>query len=214
MLKAACILLALAAVSIVLVTPVAASMRDTGYDLAAGYRYSISLHICYVGTSLARAGIDAGIIKIDFRYPALGSPPHLKITINDNTVFDQDISSEDVTVYITVDWDGSGQVEVSGYGNVGGFSLDHSYRIMAFSETASWGFWSCSSSVTISRQQLPRNESNPLAPVEEQQPLSFSFDFLGALGSAATLGVVLVIVLFGLLALVIAFSQARRHKLV
>lgn len=178
-------------------TPTPLAWHDSGYDLAAGYRYSIGLESHCVWThACALAAVSAGPLRIEL----YGS--HLKIVINGETVFDQDVG-EEATVNIVVGCDGSGTIEVSGFGNVGGFSIDRSYRIMVYTETVSAWPQSTTSRVTISRQAMNCWVTNPsLTPVGENPANQIRYNpLLAALGSGASVAVVIIIILFGLLLL-------------
>jgi len=179
---------------------VALSWRDSGYDLAAGYRYTISLespctwaHVC------ARAAVSAGPIEIEL----YGG--HLKIVVNGETLFDEDLGETEATVNIVVDCDGSGTIEVSGQGNVGGFSIDHSYRIMVLTSTVSTWPQTVRSHVTISRQAMNCQVTNPsLTPVQENPANQVHYNPLlasiaSALGGGAMIGVVIVVLILGIL---------------
>jgi len=199
-------LLALAAVLAVLAllaAPVYAevqlSWRDSGYDLAAGYRYSVALHSGHIWTGAEpKAAFSAGPLYIELK------GRHLKITINDNTAFDQDIGSYDATVYIIVQCDGSGSVEVAGQGTVGGFSIDHSYRIMTYTETVHTWPQTATSEVHISRQSLGCQVTNPsLTPLGEPQHLS-GLD----LGHAATVAATVVFLGLGFILLLVVLARA------
>mgnify|MGYP005657769869 CR=1 FL=1 len=187
--------------------------RDSGYDLAAGYRYSIGLQSGRVWTgATALAAVSAGPLKIELR----GS--HLKIVINDNAVFDEDVGEESVVVSIIVDCDGSGRVEVSGFGMVGGFSIDHSYRIMVYTETVNVWPQTVTSRVTISRQPMNCIVSNPtLTPVQENPELQVAYNPLfasiaAAFSNAGMIALVVLLLGFVAIALIVVFKQARKRK--
>jgi len=183
--------------------------RDSGYDLAAGYRYSIGMvsHCVWTG-ACAKAAFSAGPIRAEL------SGSHLKVWINQEEVFNQEVG-EEVTVYVIVDCDGSGTVEIMGFGNIGGFSIDHSYRIMIYTETVSAWPQSTTSSITISRQALNCWVTNPsLTPISETpvHDLDLSMLFMNAATNAATTAITIIFIGLGILLLIIAFSYAKRKK--
>ena len=195
--------------------------RDSGYDLAAGYRYTIALESGVAAPfQYARAMVDAGPIRIKLE----GS--QLTIWVNGEPVFDEGVGEMAATVTVIVDHSGDGYIEVTGFGRVAGFSIEHSYRITIFTETVSCWPWRGSSHVVITRQALPPPQTstttNPnLQPMEDSSDTSKQIDtsglwnwLAGALGGAATVAVVFIILLFGILAFAIAFRQARKRKLV
>ena len=192
------LIMALSSIATVANADIQLAWRDSGYDLAAGYRYSIALQSGSVWTgTTALAATNAGPIRIELRGSAL------RVTINNNVAFNQDINQDAATVYITVTCDGSGNVEVSGYGNVGGFSIDRSYRIMVYTETVSAWPQSATSSVTISRQSLGCQPVNPsLTPIENPQ-LAAAF---GA--GAAAVAIIVIIVALGLLLILWLLGKA------
>lgn len=195
------------------VTTIPLRWRDSGYDLAAGYRYSIGLQSGRVWTgATALAAVSAGPIRIELR----GS--HLKVIINDNVAFDEDVGEESAVVNIVVGCDGSGNIEVAGFGNVGGFSIDHSYRIMVYTETVSVWPQSVTSGVTISRQAMNCQVNNPsLTPVQENPANQIAYNPLfasiaAAIGSGAMIAVIIVIVLLGLLLIAWILGKAGGAK--
>ena len=177
--------------------------HDSGYDLAAGYRYSIGLKSGHIWTGAEpKAIFSAGPIYIQLQ------GQHLQVKINDNVAFDQDIGSYDTTVYITVQCDGSGTVEVAGQGTVGGFSIDHSYRIMVYTETVHTWPSTATSQVQISRQSLHCQVTNPsLTPLDEPQHLD-SID----LGHAATVAATVIFLGFGIIILLLILGKAGGAK--
>ena len=200
------------------VTPtiVKMSYHDSGYDLAAGYRYTIGLQSgsTWYG-SVARAEVSAGPVEITL------SGSHLKIVINDNAVFDEDIGDITATVTISVGCDGSGTVEVNGYGNVGGFSIDHSYRIYIYTETVPIYMplpSTMTSQVTISRQAMNCVVTNPsLTPNGENIQSQISYNplfasIMNALGGGATLAVIIIVLGFGILVLLLVLGKLGGAK--
>jgi len=188
------------------------SWSDSGYDLAAGFRYSIGLDSgCTWLGACALASFSAGPIRAELQ----GS--RLKIMINNNVAFEENVG-EHVTLNIIVDCDGSGQVEVSGYRTVGGFSIDRSYRILVYTESQSTWPQTVTSRVTISRQSIGcRNPS--ITPISENPSLEVNplwASIAGALGTAGTI-VIIILVLVGLFFLIMwllpygkrAYDRAR-----
>ena len=210
-------LLALLLLTALLPTAVVAEVerlgwRDSGYDLAAGYRYTITLRSGCIWTgACAAAGFDATIVKAELR----GS--HLKVWINGQLSFDQGVDSESATITIVVDHDGSGTVELSGYGRLGGFSIDHRYRIMVFTETVSTWPQSFTSEVAISRSRLPRPQPPPGQPPGYYVPYPHpgddyhgeggGSDIAAAIGSAAAAGIAAVILVLGILLVLLIIAK-------
>lgn len=189
--------------------------RDSGYDLAPGYRYTITLRSGCVWTgSCAAAGFDATVVKAELR----GS--HLRVWVGSRLAFDQDIGSQSATITIVVDHDGSGTVELSGYGRLGGFSIDHSYRVMVFTETVSAWPQSFTSEVAISRSRLPRPTPPQLPPGQPPGyyvPYPYPGDghreggggssIAAAIGSAAAAGIAAVILVLGILLVLLIIAK-------
>ena len=194
-------------------TTIPLSWRDSGYDLAAGYRYTFSLSTDALPVTHASptAALSAGPLDIELTWPW---NPHLKISVNGQAVFDQDLSDPSVTIYVTISCDGSGTIEVSGYGNVGGFSIDHSYRIMVSTDTISNPILgSVSSHVTISRQALNCQISNPsLTPISENPAQQIQYNpLLVSIQNALTNGVVVfvLIVAIGIAVLILLIALGK-----
>jgi len=184
---------------LVLALPVAASIspsplawRDSGYDLAAGYRYTITLRSGRTWTgACARAVADATAVKAEL----CGS--HLKVWIGGSVAFDNDVGSESATLSITVDCEGTGAVDLSGQGRLGGFGITQSYRIMVYTETVSNWPTSASSEVQISRQAL-RCPGVTITPIQESPSVDLS-GLLLAFGGAAAVALAVVLVTVGVL---------------
>jgi len=180
--------------------------RDYGMDLAPGYRYTVMMesHKLWTG-AVARAKFAAGPLMIEMDLT------HLTIKVNERTEFDQDIGTEDVTITIYIDHDGSGTVEVSGYGSVATFYIDRAYRITVFEETVSFWRWSVSSSVEVSRQALPSNSGDYTQTIGETNTGSGSSlmsRILDALGASAVVAIVIILVLLGFVVFLIALTQS------
>jgi len=168
--------------------------RDSGYDLAAGFRYTITLRSGRTWTgACARAIADATVVKAEL------CGTHLKVWTSGSVSYDGDVGSESATLSVVVDCDGGGNVEVSGHGRVGSFGLAQSYRIMIYTETVSVWPSTATSEVQISRQRLSCPSVQPITPIQESPPASDFSGLLAALGGATTVAVVVVIVLFGVL---------------
>ena len=181
----------------VLALPVAAAVsplawRDSGYDLAAGFRYTITLRSGRTWTgACARAIADATAVKAEL----CGS--WLKVWAGGTLVFDNDVGSESATLSITVDCEGTGAVDLSGQGRLGGFGITQSYRIMVYTETVSNWPTSATSEVQISRQAL-RCPGATITPIGESPPVDLSALLL-AFGGGATLALTVVLVTIGVL---------------
>jgi len=96
-----------------------------------------------------------------------------------------------------VDCEGTGAVDLSGHGRLGGFGITQSYRIMVYTETVSNWPTSATSEVQISRQAL-RCPGTTITPIGESPPFDLSALLL-AFGGAAAVAVAVVIVILGIL---------------
>jgi len=204
------LLAALLAATVAVATAEPLAWRDSGYDLAAGFRYTITLRSGRVWTgACARAIVDGTVVKAEL----CGS--RLKVWVSGSVAFDNDVGSESATLSIVVDCDGGGSVELSGQGRIGSFGLTQSYRIMAYTETVSMWPSTATSEVQISRQRLncPGVQPVPSTPIEESPPAGFDLTgLLLALGGAASIAVVVVVVLFGVLLVLWLLSRAGGAK--
>jgi len=172
--------------------------RDSGYDLAAGYRYTIVLRSGRVWTGwCARAMFDATVIKAEL------SGSHLKVWIAGSVAHDGDVGSDSATLTIVVDQGGSGSVDLSARGRIGGFSLDQSYRIMVYTETVSAWPTTATSEVQISRQRL----STP-TPTPTPTPDASEVNLVAMLGGGAATALTIVLVLLGVLLVLYLLARA------
>jgi hypothetical protein len=181
------------------------SWRDSGFDLAAGYRYTITLESGHVWNGeTAKAAFDATIVKAELD----GS--HLKVWVNGDQVYDEDVGDESATLTLYIDCDGNGRVELSGSGVLGGFSLEESYRIMVYTETAHTWPQSVTSHVVISRQRLDCGGQTPTAtPIGEP---GHTADLAGALTAGARALAGLVLALFGIVILLVVLARSGGLK--
>jgi len=181
--------------------------RDSGYDLAAGFRYTITLRSGRTWTgACARAIADATVVKAEL------CGTHLKVWTSGSVSYDGDVGSESATLSVVVDCDGGGNVELSGYGRVGSFGLTQSYRIMIYTETVSVWPSTATSEAQISRQRLSCPGVQPVpTPIQEPPTPSFDLGLLPIVG-AATVAVVVVVVLLGVLLVLWLLSRAGGAK--
>ncbi|RLG74514.1 MAG: hypothetical protein DRO14_05645 [Thermoprotei archaeon] len=212
----------LAALMIAATIPAAAetvplNWRDSGYDLAAGYRYTIALESPVSGPFVyPYAIVDAGPVRIRLH------GPQLTIWVNGEPVFDESVGSTSASVVIVVDYSGDGVIEVTGFGRVAGFTIDHSYRIMIYTETVTVWPWSSTSRVVITRQALPppptSTTTNPnLEPMDEdinnQMQSSGLWNWLAtAFSSGAMIAIVFLVIAFGIIVILMFLKQARKRK--
>ena len=198
----ATVLAVLLASAIAVATAEPLAWRDSGYDLAAGFRYTITLRSGRTWTgACARAIADGTVVKAEL----CGS--RLKVWISGSVAFDNDVGSESATLSVVVDCDGGGTVEVSGQGRIGSFGLTQSYRIMVYTETVSAWPSTATSEVQISRQRLSCPGIQPVPTPIQESALDLS-GLLMALGGGAAVAIVIVVVLLGVLLVLWLLARA------
>ncbi len=202
--------------------------RDTGYDLAPGYRHTISLHVSYTNYpfyhSAGKAMVQAGPLKIVLEPHSnwfWGFTYSFDIYINGEREYHESIgaggtgsNSIDRVVQVEVDCNGNALVYYDGQ-QVGSFTINGNTDILRNTENGG--------RVTVTATRLYNcnsdnsggsdGEATPTPPPGPNNPSHYLDSISHALGTAATAGL-LFLVLGGVgLALLIGYKQAKKHKL-
>ncbi|WFO75638.1 hypothetical protein J4526_01790 [Desulfurococcaceae archaeon MEX13E-LK6-19] len=219
------LLLVLISPAIIVADETRLAWEDSGYDLAPGYRYTISLHAEVSWThDLALAAIEAGPVKVAVEIFDTNPPGYVtlgtRVYVNNRVRYSGDEvqfgpgsgGSYDISVQIKVDWDGNGEVYVHGR-RVAAFTIENPWDIQQFTDRRSGLGYTIQSSIVIDYQRLPPPSSGDSNTIIVQQPSENpqGFDFLASLGAATVVFVLILLLGIGGIMLLIVFSQARRR---
>ena len=200
------------------------SWRDSGFDLAPGYRYIVSMHTeCSWTHTGTEAGFRAGPLKIMATgYSVAGTLVYVtRVYVNNELVWEgaeREIpfltaGTYDVSIDITVNHDGSGTISVEGE-HVAGFSINQPYDIVVLEEEVSGPFYFIRSDVTISRSNLqpPSGSGNINLPPEETPVPDYAAALAAAINNAASVFLTLIFAGFAFIALIAFFKAMKKAK--
>ena len=200
--------------------------RDTGFDLAPGYRHTISMHVTYTNFPFyhraGEASVQAGPLRAELVSDMdllWGFTYRFNIYVHGDRVYDEDIdagfvgrNSVDRVVQVEVDCNGNAIVYVDGQ-QVGGFTINGNIDILknevdgAEVRVTGSRLYSCSSSGT-----QPGTGTVPPNPPPADSELLNSIG--RAMGTAA-LAAFAALLLGGVALLLLAgYRQARKRRLV